>query len=365
MTVGVLDPPSGKVRELQLTRAQVALPIAQSARCARSAAASSATCAFSSFSEGSARPCSRKAVEKVEREGAEGIVLDLRENGGGLLEEAVLARQPLPARRTKWWCRPNRAPRATPSTRRSAATCRAMPARRPDRPQHRLRGGDPHRGARRRRRRHGGRHPLLRQGRLPAGVRPLQRRRAEADGRRILHPERGQPGRLARHPPGRPGQRQPAAPSRDEATRARPGGARRASEPGYEPRGAAGGAAPKPARDAVEALLRERLGRAAASAPRSRKEARGGGRLGSRGALGLPRRDLTELPTFTVDPATARDFDDAVSAAARGRRRARLDPHRRRRRPRARPARRSTSRRGAAPTAPTSRGRSSRCCPTR
>ncbi len=29
---------------------------------------------------------------------------------------------------------------------------------------------------------------------------------------------------------------------------------------------------------------------------------------------GLRRRDLTELPTFTVDPATARDFDDAVSA---------------------------------------------------
>ena len=30
------------------------------------------------------------------------------------------------------------------------------------------------------------------------------------------------------------------------------------------------------------------------------------------------RRDLTELATFTVDPATARDFDDAVSAAAEG-----------------------------------------------
>ena len=36
----------------------------------------------------------------------------------------------------------------------------------------------------------GGRHPLLRQGRLPAGGRPLQRRRAEADGRRVLHPRR-------------------------------------------------------------------------------------------------------------------------------------------------------------------------------
>src|SRR5581483_1268776 len=26
------------------------------------------------------------------------------------------------------------------------------------------------------------------------------------------------------------------------------------------------------------------------------------------------RRDLRELPTFTVDPASARDFDDAISA---------------------------------------------------
>jgi ribonuclease R len=32
----------------------------------------------------------------------------------------------------------------------------------------------------------------------------------------------------------------------------------------------------------------------------------------------LERRDLTGMPTFTVDPATARDFDDAVSAAAEG-----------------------------------------------
>ena len=31
-----------------------------------------------------------------------------------------------------------------------------------------------------------------------------------------------------------------------------------------------------------------------------------------------PRRDLTGLATFTVDPATARDFDDAVSAAEEG-----------------------------------------------
>ena len=33
---------------------------------------------------------------------------------------------------------------------------------------------------------------------------------------------------------------------------------------------------------------------------------------------GLRRRDLTELPTFTIDPATARDFDDAISARREG-----------------------------------------------
>lgn len=34
--------------------------------------------------------------------------------------------------------------------------------------------------------------------------------------------------------------------------------------------------------------------------------------------IDVERRDLTGLPTFTVDPATARDFDDAVSAETEG-----------------------------------------------
>lgn len=68
------------------------------------------------------------------------------------------------------------------------------------------------------------------------------------------------------------------------------------------------------ARDVCEALALERLRRrgfsgaieaeaeAAAADPHSPVE----------------RRDLTRLETFTVDPATARDFDDAVSAQAEG-----------------------------------------------
>ena len=44
---------------------------------------------LASFSEGS-HAYMRRAVERVRRQGAEGLILDLRENGGGLLEEAVL-----------------------------------------------------------------------------------------------------------------------------------------------------------------------------------------------------------------------------------------------------------------------------------
>ena len=43
---------------------------------------------FASFTPGSSAEV-REALEKVKREGAEGIVLDLRSNGGGLVEEAV------------------------------------------------------------------------------------------------------------------------------------------------------------------------------------------------------------------------------------------------------------------------------------
>jgi len=74
-------------------------------------------------------------------------------------------------------------------------------------------------------------------------------------------------------------------------------------------------AEPKTAREAVEALLEEELGgRGFAAALEG--EAAEAGELAERRSG--PRRDLTELPTFTVDPATARDFDDAVSARREG-----------------------------------------------
>jgi ribonuclease R len=74
-------------------------------------------------------------------------------------------------------------------------------------------------------------------------------------------------------------------------------------------------ARPKNARDAVEGLLDERLGRRGFPTTLEREAAQAAG-LAESGEV--RRRDLTELPTFTVDPATARDFDDAVSARREG-----------------------------------------------
>jgi ribonuclease R len=70
-------------------------------------------------------------------------------------------------------------------------------------------------------------------------------------------------------------------------------------------------AEPPNAREAVEELLGERLGFRGFPAALEVEAGRAAEAAEDGGAR---RRDLTELPTFTVDPATARDFDDAVSA---------------------------------------------------
>jgi ribonuclease R len=74
-------------------------------------------------------------------------------------------------------------------------------------------------------------------------------------------------------------------------------------------------ARPKNAREAVEALLMEGLGRRGFPAA---IEVEAGRAADAAESSGIRRRDLTGLPTFTVDPATARDFDDAVSARREG-----------------------------------------------
>jgi ribonuclease R len=68
------------------------------------------------------------------------------------------------------------------------------------------------------------------------------------------------------------------------------------------------------AREAIEGLMRERgLARGFEGAvERAAGKARAGGGEESDG--GPVRRDLRELATFTIDPAAARDFDDAISA---------------------------------------------------
>jgi ribonuclease R len=73
--------------------------------------------------------------------------------------------------------------------------------------------------------------------------------------------------------------------------------------------------APRTAREAIEALLGDELdGRGFPAA----LEVESGEAAGAAESRAGPRRDLVELPTFTVDPATARDFDDAVSARREG-----------------------------------------------
>lgn len=89
VTVGVLDAKSGEVRQETMTRAEVALPNVSS-RIEERGDRKLGYVRLLSFSVG-AHALLADAVRKVQREGAEGIVLDLRGNPGGLLEEAVLS----------------------------------------------------------------------------------------------------------------------------------------------------------------------------------------------------------------------------------------------------------------------------------
>lgn len=87
VTIGVLDAKTGKTRQETLTRAQVTLPNVSS-QVKEVEGHELGYVRMLSFSEGVHAELAA-AVEKVEKEGAEGIVLDLRGNPGGLLDEAV------------------------------------------------------------------------------------------------------------------------------------------------------------------------------------------------------------------------------------------------------------------------------------
>ncbi len=77
---------------------------------------------------------------------------------------------------------------------------------------------------------------------------------------------------------------------------------------------------PEIARDVIRALMLDR-GLHGTFDPAVEREARlaasdGASDVSGHALPGGERRDLRELPTFTIDPATARDFDDAISAEA-------------------------------------------------
>jgi len=86
--IGVRAGKSGKLRELTITRAEVSLPnVSSNVKSVKGKKLGYVR--LLSFSEG-AHALLANAVKKVRKEGAEGIVLDLRHNPGGLLDEAVL-----------------------------------------------------------------------------------------------------------------------------------------------------------------------------------------------------------------------------------------------------------------------------------
>jgi carboxyl-terminal processing protease len=88
VTLGVRVQGKGQVRDFTLTREEISVPVTSS----RVKDVDGRTLGYvrlTTFSEGASVALGR-AVERVRDKGAEGIVLDLRANGGGLLPEAVL-----------------------------------------------------------------------------------------------------------------------------------------------------------------------------------------------------------------------------------------------------------------------------------
>jgi carboxyl-terminal processing protease len=89
VTLGVLRPGTGARRSVRLTRAEITVPVTIS-DVREIGGRKLGYVALLGFTEG-AHGALRSAVERAERRGAEGLVVDLRGNGGGLLREAVLA----------------------------------------------------------------------------------------------------------------------------------------------------------------------------------------------------------------------------------------------------------------------------------
>jgi carboxyl-terminal processing protease len=88
VTLGVRVQGKGEARDFELTREEISLPVTSS-RVREVDGRTLGYVRLTTFSDGASVALGR-AVERVREKGAEGIVLDLRANGGGLLPEAVL-----------------------------------------------------------------------------------------------------------------------------------------------------------------------------------------------------------------------------------------------------------------------------------
>jgi carboxyl-terminal processing protease len=84
----VLTPSTGKTRELTLTRKQIRVPVVES-KLREIGGEPVGYVRLLSFTKGVHAEL-RQAIERLDERGAEGRVLDLRGNGGGLLTEAIL-----------------------------------------------------------------------------------------------------------------------------------------------------------------------------------------------------------------------------------------------------------------------------------
>jgi carboxyl-terminal processing protease len=88
VTLGVLRPSTGKTRQLKIERQEIHTPVIESSM-RRVGSDRLGYTHLLGFSEG-ADGALREAVQKLQRRGVEGIVLDLRGNPGGLLTQSVL-----------------------------------------------------------------------------------------------------------------------------------------------------------------------------------------------------------------------------------------------------------------------------------
>ena len=88
VTLGVKKGGKGETEEIELTREEIRVPITSN-RVKEIDGEKLGYVRLTTFSNGASRSL-RRAVDTVRENGAEGLVLDLRANGGGLLPEAVL-----------------------------------------------------------------------------------------------------------------------------------------------------------------------------------------------------------------------------------------------------------------------------------